>query len=397
MREFIAVILGADENAYGCAKMFYEINGEKPYLLCSKPLYATSYSKILTRRVITDLDSPAVFRKEIAKTLSVLKKEANKLLLIPCSDYYAELVINNRDVCEEYIANPILSKECYASFSTKASFMSLCGKYGISHPKTEIIVPSGELGQKKERSFPLVLKPSNSNSFEYLHSGITGKRKVYICENADMLQKALESFVLNGYNAPSVLQEYISGDERYYRVVNAYCDKKARVRLIGVGRPLLEYREKSMIGNYAAVKCVKDRALCDKAAELLEGIGYVGFANIDVKISPETGEYMFFELNPRQGRSSYYIRAAGVNLMSAIYVDAVLGKGFTERKYAEGDGIYVNEPLAVIRREMRARGLPVSELDTAKAVASVSPFRDVSVPRALTLLKRNARSFIRQI
>ena len=397
MRAFIAIILGSDENAYGCAKLFYEISGERALLLCSKPLPATSYSRILTRRVVPDFDSPAMFRRVISETLSVLKKEAEKLLLVPCSDYYSELIVNNRDICEGYVSSPILTKDCYARFSTKASFKELCEEYGVSHPKTEIVIPSGAVGERRERKYPLVLKPSNSNSFEYLHSDIADRRKVYICHDESELKRALESFVLDGYNTPAVIQEYIGGDERYYRVVNAYCDRNSKVRLIGVGRPLLEYKADSLIGNYAAVKAVRDRALCDLAADFLERIGYVGFANIDVKISPETDEYVFLELNPRQGRSSYYIRAAGENLMGAMYEDAVLGKAYSGRRYAEGDGIWINEPMSVIRREMKTRGLPLSELDGENSVRAVSLTSDFSIPRSAALLKRAVRSYIKKI
>ena len=61
MKKWTAIILGSDENAYGCARCFYEIDGEKPLLLCSRALVATDHSHILTRRVVADLDSPSVF------------------------------------------------------------------------------------------------------------------------------------------------------------------------------------------------------------------------------------------------------------------------------------------------------------------------------------------------
>lgn len=396
VREFIPIILGSDENAYACARMFYEISKEKSLVFCAKALPQTAHSGILSRFVIEDFDSPLVFRSVMNNVLSRLQLKAKKLLIIPCSDYYAELVIRNRALISKYASSPIIRPELYEKICDKISFCELCESYGISHPKTEIALPYTILAQNKTRQFPLVLKPANSNSFEYLHSEFNGKKKVYICTNESELASALKGFIKTGYNKPVVLQEYIRGGESLSRVVNAYCDTQGRVRLIGAGIPLLEYKNDREIGNYAAIRTVFDRKLCDEAADILERLGYVGFANFDVKIDKKTGRYVFLELNPRQGRSSYYMHVAGANLMRALYDDAVLGKEYDGRRYAENDGIWINEPVRVIRREMNLRGLSGDErVISGKTALDVT--YDFSIPRALTLMRRRLGAFIKEI
>ncbi len=396
MRKFIPIILGADENAYACSRMFYELSGEKSIVLCAKALPQTAHSKILSRFVIENFDSPEVFRSVMSDILPKLKLKAGKILLVSCSDYYAALVIQNRSIIEKYISNPIITPQLYGKICDKIAFARLCSENGISHPQTEISLVQTLLTDKKQRQFPLVLKPANSNSFEYLHSKIEGKKKVYLCENKNDLKKCLEHFIIRGYNKPVVLQEYISGGEEYSRVVNAYCDGQGRVRLIGAGMPLLEYKNVREIGNYAAIKTVDNKELCDMAADILESIGYVGFANFDVKIDPKSGRYIFLELNPRQGRSSYYMQVAGVNLMGALYDDAVLEKPYDGRHYASKEGIWINEPAAVIKREIIRQGLPFAgEIKSGKTALAIG--YDFSLPRAAVLIRRRVGAFIREI
>ena len=81
----------------------------------------------------------------------------------------------------------------------------------------------------------------------------------------------------------------------------------------------------------------------------LEDVGWVGYANFDMKYDARTGEYKLFEMNPRQGRSSYFVTAAGYNLARWLVEDVLEGKdtGFT---IADTESLWMIAPYGVIRK-----------------------------------------------
>lgn len=396
MKKTAVIILGSDENAYGCARAFYGLTGERPLLLCSKKLLATDHSKILLRCKIDDLDSASVFAVIMKRVLSDARKKADKVLVIPCSDYYAELIINSDEEIRNMIDNPLPSAELYRTFSTKSAFAVLCKNLGVAHPKTEITYPASVLSVGYEGEFPLVMKPANSNFSDYLHLEEDKRKKVYVCRNRDQLREACERLFNAGYSKSVVLQEYIDGDEETSAVINAYCDADSNVRVIGLAKPLLEYKDPQKIGNYAALQSVGDRELCNVAAGILKRIGYVGFANIDLKYDRKNERYCFLELNPRQGRSSFWLNCAGADLMASMFADVVLGEPYSETVYADEPCLWTNEPMAVINRERKRRGMDPINTELVPRNA-FSLFHDLSIPRAITLAKRSLSSFIRPI
>ena len=95
------------------------------------------------------------------------------------------------------------------------------------------------------------------------------------------------------------------------------------MKLIALGHALLEEHSPEGIGSYAAIISSHDDALSEQMRNFLEGIGYVGFANFDMKFDPRDGRYKLFEMNLRQGRSSFYVTAAGYNMAKWLVEDVL--------------------------------------------------------------------------
>jgi D-aspartate ligase len=187
--------------------------------------------------------------------------------------------------------------------------------------------------------FPIVVKPENSNAVEYLHCKFDGKKKVYFFRNREEYNAIINAMKTSGYEGKLILQEFIPGGDDAMRVMNTYSDNEGRVRFQCLGQPVLEEYSPATIGNYAAIISRSDEALYRKIETFLNEIGYVGFANFDMKYDSRTGRYLLFEINGRPGRSSYFVRAAGHNMMKVLTETVIDQTPF--------DGVLRNETVAI--------------------------------------------------
>ena len=360
-KDFLPIILGSDENAYGNARLFYEAYGIKPLVLCKHPLIPTAGSRIINLVTVKDFDNDEIFVPELASLLENKSSEYEKLIVVPCSDYYTHLLSKHMDELGKYIANPMPRFDLLTELDTKDAFYSLCDKNGMEYPKTLIVSPEERdsvLGRDGllDRSlifFPLVMKPENSNATEYLSCHFEGKKKVYFLNTADEYRAVINGMNSAGYNGNLIIQEFIPGGDDAMRVVNTYSGKDGKTMAVSLGQPLLEEYAPASLGNYAAIISRSDEALCRKIADFLDGIGYTGFANFDMKYDRRTGKYMLFEINCRPGRSSFYVRAAGLNLMKLMTDDAVFGKRPESAVFTSKTALWSAVPKGVLKRYIK--------------------------------------------
>src|SRR5699024_36044 len=118
-----------------------------------------------------------------------------------------------------------------------------------------------------------------------------------------------------------VVQEYIPGDDDSMATVNAFYGPDGKAHFFVFGRVLLEEHTPNGLGNSVGqiTGSRPDHPAVLAAKRLLDHLEWVGFANLDLKVSGERN--LFFELNPRVGRSGYAVTAAGYNA-AKYYVDA---------------------------------------------------------------------------
>jgi len=111
---------------------------------------------------------------------------------------------------------------------------------------------------------------------------------------------------------------------------------------------VLQEHTVTAIGNYTALITRYDKELMQKLQRFLEAVGYRGFANFDLKYDVRDGKFKVFEVNIRQGRSSYYTTATGHNMARYLVDDLIRGKE-KELTYLNTEFLFSVVPKIVLK------------------------------------------------
>lgn len=383
---FLTIILGTDINAYGVARSIHEAYGIKSLALGKKPLSYTRGSKIVDVEVTKGFDEEPVFLKKLEEIAQRFKNDDRKLLLIPCSDGYNALVSKNKEkLSQDFIFN-VVDYELQKKLENKVDFYKICEKYNLDYPATYIIDPSNYKNFEIPFEYPIALKPNDSIS--YLSLDFEGKKKAYKINDEDELKSVLERIYNTGYTEEMIAQDFIPGNASSMYVLNAYVSQAGDVKLMCLGKCLLDECLPTEIGNYNALVSMGDGDIYTQYEEFLERIGYRGYANFDLKYDYRDGKYKIFEINMRLGRSSYYMNTGGCNYMTYIVDDLILNKERdTHYHYDQALWLYV-DPY-VLRKYVDEKDQSLAEEMLKKGFEFTQWYKqDRSIIRFLDYIRR---------
>ena len=322
---FVPVLIGADMNCYSVARAFHEEYGVVSHAFGRWAMGDTMYSRIVKCTYIPDIDTPETLVKTVT---DFARAHADKTCVVMgCTDDYAGLLMEVKDRLPENCVAPYIDAELRDKLVSKADFYQMCDKYAIPYPKTfcaHEALDASALGEDALGfSYPVIVKPSSS--ILYWKYPFDGMKKVYTAGSPAEAAKILAEIYASGYPDIVLIQDTIPGPDCRMRVLTAYCDKNAKVKMMCLGHVGLEEHTPKARGNHAAILTEYNGELMTKLRDFLEDIGYTGFANFDIKFDERDGSYRVFEINLRQGRSNYYVTGAGLNIAKYVVEDRVLG------------------------------------------------------------------------
>lgn len=341
-KKFLPVLLGTDANAYGMAKSFHKEYGIKSLSLGITPLMETAGSNIVTVDAEAGFDKQENFAAKMEQVGKVYGEMYENLLLIACGDHYTELIVNNRELLEKYFVFSYIPREMKEQLENKEDFYEICEKYGLDYPKTYIVTLENYKDEHKlPFDFPVAVKASDS--IEYVELSFEGKKKAYKAYDYDEFKTILDMIYEAGYKGHLIVQDFIPGDDATMWVLNSYSNGEGKVQAMCLGHCVLEDYTPAGIGNYNAIVQEANQEIYDKYQKFLEDLGYVGFSNFDMKYDERDGKYKVFEINIRQGRSSYFTTASGCNI-AKVLVDDVIEHKTTDTYYHDNPYLWLHVP-----------------------------------------------------
>ncbi|MBE6538635.1 MAG: ATP-grasp domain-containing protein [Ruminococcaceae bacterium] len=347
--KLVPVLLGGDLNSYNVARAFHEKYGVKTHVFGRYPIGPTKDSRIVDFHVVPKLDTDDIMVAEMRNFAE--KNGGAALILLGCTDDYAAMIIRNKDRLEDKYICPYIDAELMDKLVSKAVFYEMCEKYGIPYPKTKVLTSEYSEGDFSEDSlgfsYPIIVKPSSS--IAYWKHPFDGMKKVYTAENPAEAEKIVDEIYGAGYPDKMILQDMIPGDDSNMNVLTAYSDKDKKVKMMCLGHVLLEEHTPKGLGNHAAIITEHRPDITAPFRAMLDDVGYRGFSNFDIKYDPRDGSMRAFEINLRQGRSNFYITAAGINIAELLVRDNFLGEtlDYTECKESH---LWHTIPFGVVKK-----------------------------------------------
>jgi len=322
--KFEVIIFGSDANAYYLARCFHEAYNRKARVIGAHSMSFVNHSKIVSPVFDLALWSPRHFAEWVNNY--VIEIDAEKIVCISSNETYARLLVTNRDKLDSRIVFNYVELALLDTLIMKDKFYDTYKNSGFL-PKTCVYRFDGE--PEFDFGFPVVVKPADVISYGKI--SFEGKKKIYKAEDGAELTEILNLLKNSSYDDSVIIQEYIPGDDSALYDGVIYCNSRGKAELFAFAQIGLQEHEASMIGNAACLingfsTMGYDEKIPLQFKDFMESIDFRGFAELDIKYDSRDGKYKIMEINARQGRSSYYVAAAGYNLVEYLVDDLVYGK-----------------------------------------------------------------------
>lgn len=392
---FTLLIVGMDANAYYMARCYHEKYHKKAYLIGKNPIWFTSLSKIVNTKYYENIWEEKEFLKILDQFSNEHKNE--KILLVSSTENYIEMISKNKKSLEKKFYFNYPSNEIIDSLINKEIFYK---KYMnnsiIDLPKTIYYDCQKKEQIKVDFKFPIILKPANV--VMYRHMNFKNKNKIYKIETKQELKQVINDIINGGYNDTLIIQEYIEGDDSYLFDSVIYSSSDGKVKRISLAQIGLQEHTKDLVGNAAVLingynQFNNSEEILNKVKAFAEKIKITGFAEFDLKYDKKDKKIKLLEINPRQGRSSYYLTPLGCNLIEILKRD-LIDKENLKYETLNKEVLLTFVPKKIIKKYIVNEEYKKEALKLYKT--SVNPMKykkDRNIKRDIFLLKRDKRYY----
>lgn len=241
------------------------------------------------------------------------KKQDAKPVLYPGADPYVEFIDHYFDELKEHYLFPMDKKGLWTEVMDKYRMSLLADKFGVKVPETiNSKEPNLIERVREEIKYPCIVKPMDSASFVKAY-----RHKVLMVHSEEELKEKVEMCHRDGHGI--VIQRIIPGPEENCYCYDAYLNQDSKVTHYTSAYKIRQWPNNFGASTYAKQSWIPE--LHDICKPFLEGIGFKGFAEIELKRDMNTGVIYLIEVNVRTINFNQMLERSGLNFPLIAYLE----------------------------------------------------------------------------
>ena len=247
---------------------------------------------------------------EGVERLESIARRRGRSILLATDDLTSVMVQDHADRLRQEFVFPVAPHGLAARLLDKAVLAGLALDAGVATPMTAMVSTAAAADAfTLESGFPVVAKG--------LPGHRAGRRSVTVVHGREGLVRLLEEAAPAGL----VLQEHVPGSPREVNwIFDGYFDTSGRCRFWATGRKLAQYPVYAGTATHAVTE--RNEVIGSLVIGFLEGLGYVGPVDVDLRFDARDDRYLLLDVNPRVGGTfRTFVSAGGLDVVRAAYLD----------------------------------------------------------------------------
>jgi predicted ATP-grasp superfamily ATP-dependent carboligase len=288
-------------------------------------------------------------------------------VVIPVDDEAAVLIAEHQAELSPEFLFPRVQPRLPRKLASKPGLYDLCIAHGVPAPTSVTPATFDEAGDfAATATYPIVVK--NAEVWERRRRPVVPGTTIVPTEDEllalltrpppDLLPDRLRTSPRS--ESPGViLQEYLPPEHSQDWIVHLYCGADADSQVLFTGRKIRSWPPAH--GVTACAYSVANPQLAEMARRFCDQIGYLGIADLDVRLDLRDGRYKLVDFNPRAGNQFRLFESeSGVDVVRAQHLD-LTGRQIPPGRQIDGRRIIVEHAdipaqLAYRRLDKNATG-----------------------------------------
>lgn len=281
-------------------------------------------------------------------------------VVVPVDDEAAVLVAEHQPELAGRFLFPPVRADLPRRLASKPGLFELCVEHGFPAPVSVAPATMAQVAAfARSATYPVVVK--NAEVWERRQRPVVPGTTIVLTEDelVELIGSATGHRPASDQSPGVLLQEYLPPEHSEDWIVHLYCDAKSSCLVLFTGLKTRSWPPGA--GVTACAFSVANPELAALAARFCASTGFVGVADLDVRLDLRDGQYKLVDFNPRAGNQfRLFESTAGVDVVRALHLD-LTGRPVPAAPQVEGRRIIVEHadfPARFAYRRLARRGGP---------------------------------------